>query len=177
MLGPGEINSVRAAMGWLELDLPHDALAELHQLPAAAQEDPDVLEIRWMIHAHLRDWDRGIEVTRKLISTAPDRASTWLSHAYATRRASDGGLLQAFYILAPAASRFSDDATIPYNLACYACQLGRGASETMDWFRRALDIGDPKQLIHMALDDSDLAPVRGSILELAGHRGIRVEIR
>ena len=48
---------------------------------------------------------------------------------------------------------------IPYNLACYACQLGRDAAETMDWFERALLVGDAREMLEMALKDSDLEPV------------------
>jgi predicted Zn-dependent protease len=157
------VHHLRAAMGWLELDLPRDALAELDRLPAAAQENPDVLEVRWLVLAHLNDWDAALPVTRRLIGLAPDRASSWLHHAYALRRASEGGLLAAFQVLAPVAAKFPGEATIAYNLACYTCQLQRGGAETMAWFERALTIGNPAELIEMALNDSDLAPARDLI--------------
>ena len=67
---------------------------------------------------------------RALIAAAPDRAVGWLHHAYALRRATGGGLLAAFNALSPVADKFPDEATIPYNLACYTCQMQRDANET-----------------------------------------------
>lgn len=154
---------LRAAIGWLELDLPREALAELDRLPAGAQENPDVLEVRWLVLAHVKDWDAALPVTERLVELAPDRASSWLHHAYALRRASGGSLIAAFQTLAPMAAKFPNEPTIAYNLACYTCQLQRGGAETMTWFERALTIGNPLELIEMALNDSDLAPVRDLI--------------
>jgi len=162
-----EIHVLSAAVGWLELGLPKDALTELDQLSASAQECPDVLEVRWLILADLSEWDRALEVSSKLVQAASDRASSWLHHAYATRRATDGGLLKAFNILAPVASQFPKVSTIPYNLACYTCQLERGAAETLDWLERALQVGNAKEMLEMALNDADLRPVRELVQKLA----------
>ena len=47
-------------------------------------------------------------------------------------------------------------AIIPYNLACYAAQLGR-LDEAMDWLRRAVTAGgDSKGIKGMAMRDDDL---------------------
>jgi hypothetical protein len=161
-----QLHVMRAALGWLELGLPEEALVELNRLPAERQSHPDVLELRWMMLANQRDWDAAVQVSSQLIQAAPDRASSWLHHAYALRRATDGGLLVAFNVLASAAPKFTDEPTIPYNLACYTCQLNRGGAETLAWFERALAIGKRDDLIEMALEDPDLAPVRALIEQL-----------
>ena len=161
------LQTLRAALGWLELGLPRDALDELAQLPTDAEDNADVLEVRWMIHADMKDWSAAMLASSKLIMIAAERASSWLHHAYAVRRASDGGLLRAFNLMAPVASRFPEEPTIPYNLACYTCQLQRGGTETMAWFERALAIGNPTELIQMALNDPDLAPVRDLIKKIS----------
>lgn len=59
------------------------------------------------------------------------------------------------------ADKFPDQWLIPYNLACYACQLGR-LDEAREWFRRALTMGDGKAIKLEALNDPDLAPLLGN---------------
>jgi Flp pilus assembly protein TadD len=50
-------------------------------------------------------------------------SENWISLAYAQRRYLD--LQTAEKTLLEAQERFPEEATIPFNLACYACQLGR----------------------------------------------------
>ena len=88
----------------------------------------------------------------------PDFAGGWLHLAYATRRATGGSEQAAFEILNPVAEKFPEEPTIPYNLACYVCQMGR-LSEARHWLRRALAIGGAKQMKLMALNDKDLKPL------------------
>lgn len=157
--------NLSAAVGWLELGLPQDALAELDQMPEEARELPDVLEVRWLILADLKQWDIALQISERLIAVAPESAASWLHHAYAVRRASSGGLAAAFEVLAAVSDKFAEP-TIPYNLACYTCQLQRDSAETMRWFERALALGNPAELIEMALKDPDLEPVRDLIKPL-----------
>ena len=157
---------LRAAVGWLELGNATEALVELDQLPAAAQAHADVLEIRWLVLAEQRDWHAANEVGLALINAAPERASSWLHHAYALRRAGDGGLMAAFTALVSVADKFPAEPTLTYNLACYCCQMQRDPAEAMAWLRRALAVGEPKAILAMALRDPDLAPLRETIAGL-----------
>ncbi|MDW8309781.1 MAG: hypothetical protein RMK20_10450, partial [Verrucomicrobiales bacterium] len=92
----------------------------------------------------------------------PDRPNGWLHRAYALRRATGGGLERAWEALRPAADRFPREPIIPYNLACYACQMGR-LDEARQWFVRALRVGDRATLKDMALHDDDLRPLWNEI--------------
>lgn len=139
----------------MELGLPAEAARELDALPAAWQRHPDVLELRWAVLAAQQRWDEALPVAEALIEVAPERASGWLHRAYAMRRAAAGGLDKAWAALRPAVDRFPREVLIPYNLACYACQLNR-LKEARDWLRRALDLGEREQLKRMALRDADL---------------------
>ena len=65
-------------------------------------------------------------------------------------------------LLDPAYPRFPNDFIVPYNLACYACQLGDLVS-AKSWLERALKRGKRKVVKRMALDDSDLAALHGEI--------------
>ncbi len=157
-LDPAILHLVRAADGWLELGNPAEARAELGQIPAESEAHPLVLEAWWDLHAHEKDWAAALEVSLFEEKVAPLSPSGFLHHAYALRRLSTGGLQAAWDILLPAADVFPNEATIPYNLACYACQLGH-LDEARRWFAAALRIGHPPALRTLALADPDLEPL------------------
>ena len=94
-LEPPDLHYLNAAIGWLALGSRADALAELDQISPEQQQDPDVLEVRWEILAKEKQWDAALDVARKLLSHAPERASSWLHHAYALRRAPDSPAARA----------------------------------------------------------------------------------
>ena len=162
-----DLHHLKAAVGWLELGNPAESLAELDAMSVQFQDHVDVLEARWLALAQLQRWEAAAKVARALIAAAPERPVGWLHHAYALRRASTGGLLAAFNALSPVAAKFPKESTIPYNLACYTCQMHRDASETMAWLRQAIAAGERKEIIAMALKDPDLEPLRAEIEKLA----------
>ena len=162
-----DLQFLRAAVGWLELGNAAEALVELDQLSEPLQSHPDVLETRWLALAQNQRWDAAAKVGRALIAAAPDRAVGWLHHAYALRRATGGGLLAAFNALAPVAGKFPKEATIPYNLACYTCQMQRDAAETLDWLQKAITAGKRKEILARAMEDPDLEPLRAEIAKLS----------
>lgn len=164
-LGPPDSHHLNAAVGWLGLGLPEDAKAELKLISPAHQRHPDVLELRWTICAHECHWDAALAVARKLMTQAPERADGWLHHAYALRRVSEGGLEKAWAALRPAADKFPQEPVIPYNLACYACQM-KQLDEARIWLKRALKIGGKEHIKQMALADPDLAPLWDEIRQL-----------
>jgi hypothetical protein len=165
LTGP-DLHHLKAAVGWLELGSAAEALKELEGMSEPLLEHPDVLETRWLALAQLQRWEAAAKIGRALIAAAPDRAIGWLHHAYALRRAPNGGLLAAFNALAPVAERFPNEATIPYNLACYTCQMQRDTSETLDWLEQAIAAGDRKEILAMAMKDPDLEPLRAEIAKL-----------
>ena len=142
-----------------------EAKGELAKVAAAAQNHPDVLEVRWLIHAQEKNWDRGLAVAEKLFELAPERSSGWLHRAYALRRVKGGGLQAAWDALLPAFEKFPKEPTIPYNLACYACQLRR-LDEARQWLERAVKIAGKEKIKFMALNDDDLEPLWQEIKRL-----------
>ena len=143
-------------MGWLELGNPTEAGEEIARISPALLDHPDVLEVRWDVCASGRSWDAAHDVAEALVRTAPDRSSGWVHRAYALRRKTGGSIGLAWEALHPAASKFPKVPIIPYNLGCYAAQLGR-LEEAMDWLRRAMKAGcDAKAIKSMALRDDDL---------------------
>ena len=162
-----DLHNLKAAVGWLELGNATESLAELDWINEAFQSHCDVLETRWLALAQLKRWGEATGVARALTSAAPERAIGWLHHAYALRRAPSGGLLAAFDALAPVANKFPEEATIPYNLACYTCQMQRDPTETMNWLEKAIAAGSRKEILAMAMKDPDLEPLRTEIAQLA----------
>ena len=164
-LEPPDIHYFFAAIGWLELGNVVEAKAELAQVSAARQEHPDVLEVRWSIAAEQNHWQEALEIARALLRRAPKRSSGWLHQAYALRRVSNGGVQKAWEALLPAFDKFPKVPLIPFNLSCYACQMGQ-LDVARDWLQRAVAASDKEQIRAMALKDSDLAPLWDEIRRL-----------
>ena len=164
-LEPPDTHYFLAAIGWLELGNVVEARAELAQLSAARQEHPDVLELRWSLAAEQKRWEEALEVARALLRRAPKRSSGWLHQAYALRRVPDGGVQKAWEALLPAFGKFPKEATIPFNLSCYACQLGQ-LEAARDWLARAVAVSGKEKVMAMALNDSDLKPLWDEIRQL-----------
>jgi Flp pilus assembly protein TadD len=157
-LEPRDTHALTAAVGWLELGNPREALAELLTVSAPNQSHPGVLEVRWAALAELKDWGAAFEVAAKLVEVAPDNVSGWLHRAYALRRSPGGSLPAAWDALLPAAEKFPDQPLVAFNLACYACQLG-DLDGARHWLKRAELAGEAKLVRMQALADEDLKPL------------------
>jgi len=164
-LEPPDSHFLKAATGWLGLGVAKEAKQELGQISAEQQGHPDVLEVWWRIAADEKDWDGALKIAQKLQVGAPERPEGWLHHAYALRRASGGGLGKAWDALNPAAEKFPREPIIPFNLACYACQMGQ-LEEARVWLKRAVEIGGKQTMKKMALNDPDLKPLWDEICQL-----------
>lgn len=145
---------LQAALGWLELGNPGEAAAELDAIPEGSQKHPDVLELRWEIGFRAKRWNDCVGFARALTKSTPDHAIGWIHLAFALHELNR--TQEAFEVLAPVVARFPKEPTIPYNLACYTCRLGR-LVEARDWLAQAFALGDAKQLKRQAQEDPDLA--------------------
>jgi len=164
-LSPPDTHFLSAAAGWYELGNITEAKAELERISPALREHPDVLELRWLVHAQEKNWEQGLAVAEKLVEIAPERSSGWLHRAYALRRVQRGGLQTAWDALLPAFEKFPKEPTIPYNLSCYACRMGR-LDEARGWLQRAVKIAGKEKIKFMALNDDDLEPLWEEIKQL-----------
>ncbi len=155
-----------AAVGWLMLGVPTDALRELEQLSTAGRLRPEALELEWALRAKSECWIEAKVVAETLVRVAPERPFGWIHLAYCLRRVEGGGLQSAWDLLRPAYDRFPEEEIIPYNLACYAAQMGQ-LDEAWEWLLTAINVaGDRAELCALALADSDLEPLKDRIREL-----------
>ena len=162
---PPDSHHLNAALGWMELGAHADAVGELKFIRPKYEQHPDVLEVRWAVHAAARDLNAAVEAARLLVQRAPGRSTGWLHQAYALRRATDGGVEQALRALLPAVDKFPTEPVIPFNLSCYACQMNR-LDEARLWLDRAFKVGKQSELKSMALTDEDLKALWPEIQKL-----------
>src|SRR2546429_1213072 len=113
-LAPPDIHFLSAAVGWFELGNLEEAKAELEKVAPAAQNHPDVLEVRWLVYAQEKNWEEGLAVAEKLFEIAPERSSGWLHRAYALRRVRRGGVQNAGGALPPPLLEISQGPTSSY---------------------------------------------------------------
>jgi tetratricopeptide (TPR) repeat protein len=102
----------------------------------------------------VKKWELLRVVALQLTRFEPKNIQWVVSLAYATRRAVS--IECAKDILQAAKPIFPKEAIIPFNLACYFCQLGN-LDTAKDYLRQAFAI-DP-QWRAVALDDRDLEPL------------------
>ena len=162
-LTPPDSHYLNAAAGWCELGNFAEARAELHRISAANRDHPHVLSEEWRIYATEKHWLPALEVARRLIEVAPEIPAGWINQSYSLHEMK---LTQeARNQLAPVAEKFPAVSIIPYNLACYACQLGNPA-EARQWLDKAIQIGGAEAIKRMALSDLDLQPMWEEIKRL-----------
>lgn len=143
--------------GYLELGSIEEAAAELARLSPAEQELPVALAMRAAVLQEQQQWTELAEVAARLVHLQPAQSGWWIALAYATRRSDS--LSEAEAVLREAERTHPDDATIQFNLGCYACQRGdlRAALERVT---RAIALD--RDFRSMASLDPDLAPLRDS---------------
>ena len=163
-LPPPACHFFEAALGWIELGNPREALAELNQLPAEFTMEPQVLEVKWQILARIEAWDQCLPVAEKYCAVAPALPQSWLHRAVSLYRLNR--TQEAWDLLLPLAKKFPRSWIISYDLACYACQLGNIA-EGRKWLKKAFKLGDPAEIKPLALADPDLKAIWSEIENLS----------
>ena len=162
-LTPPDSHYLNAAAGWCELGNFAESRAELHRISAPNRDHPQVLAEEWRICAAEKQWLPALEVARRLIDVAPDIPIGWINQSFSlhelklTREARNQ--------LVTIAQKFPAVSTIPYNLACYSCQLG-DLPEARQWLAKAIEISDAKDIKAKALSDPDLQPMWDEIKKL-----------
>jgi tetratricopeptide (TPR) repeat protein len=156
-----DTHHLSAAQGWLELGNAGEALRELDRITSECQEHPDVLETRWAIEAKQLNWEECVRLATLLTHRAPGRSSGWIHRSFALHELKRSQ--KAFELLLPALTLFQDIWVIPYNLACYQCQLNNLKS-AMEYYKQALIMGG-EPIRDMALEDADLKSLRAKIAD------------
>lgn len=153
---PPDIHSLNAAQGWLELGNPAEARAEWTRVSETFQSRPEVIETLWRILAAEKRWEDALAAAQRLIVVSPSSHHGWINQSYSLhelRRTQE-----ALDKLLRVANRFQDIGTVPYNLACYHCQLGDLDAARL-WIQKAVKVQGRERVREMALSDHDLKPL------------------
>lgn len=144
------------AQGYLALGMVAEAAAELDRIAAPDAQTSEVIAVRLAVLHEQNNWPAVRDLARELVQRDPSEPAVWISWAYATRRADS--LAAAEEILREAERQHPTEATIQFNLGCYACQRGdlSAARARVD---RAIALDG--KFTELAATDPDLAPLRG----------------
>lgn len=155
-LEPPDSHFLNAATGWLDLGLPDEAEAELHRLSKPARIHPDALSVEWEIYARTHRWTEALTVATLILEVDAARPTGWINRSYALHELKRTA--EARQALLVAHPRFPAVGVIPYNLACYACQMGN-LEEARRWLREAIARDGRDVVLERARRDPDLVPM------------------
>ncbi|MGN6552849.1 MAG: tetratricopeptide repeat protein [Verrucomicrobiota bacterium] len=147
---------LEAAEAWLELGNPVEAANEVQRIAPELRLHPEVLNVRWQILSHTKDWETALVVAGAITRLMPGSPVGWIHLSYTLHEM--GRTQEAWDNLANVADRFPEDGTIGYNRACYACRLGN-LSQARELLSAVLKLGDAKEIKRVALADTDLKPL------------------
>lgn len=145
-----------AAEGWLDLGSGVEAAAEWGRLSETVRSHPAAIEVRWRIEARSGRWQEALASAEQLLRLSDDHPVAWIHRSYALHELSR--TREAYDHLEPAAARFPEETTIPYNLACYACRMGQ-LETARQWLAEASRRKSRRAIQQIALADADLEPL------------------
>lgn len=160
---PPDSHHLNAAQGWLELNNPAEAEAELQRVSTELRSHPEVLGLRWQIFAKEHKWEKCVETAGRLIEVSPRLPHGWIHRSYALHELKQ--TREAVNALLPALPMFPRDWLIQYNLACYYCCLQQ-LDRSRQFLQQAMKFGDAKQIKQMALADADLKELWSEIANM-----------
>ena len=142
-----------------------EAEKELKLLRPDLRDRPDVMDLAWEIHARNKAWPKALRAASQIAKRTPESANGWIKTAFTLHELKR--TQKAWDTLQKIRPRFPEIGLIPYNLACYACQLGKRV-EVLEMLVRAVAIDDKRSIREQALNDPDLAPMKSEIAALLG---------
>ncbi|MCU0794341.1 MAG: hypothetical protein MUF31_00195 [Akkermansiaceae bacterium] len=144
--------TINAAIGWLELDLPEDALRELAFLDPRQRMRRQALEIKLFAEMKAGRWNAGADTGRLLCLREPKEPRFFIHAAFCLHETGDTAAARNWLLTGP--SELIEDPIFHYNIACYHCVLGE-SGRARSHLKRAFAMDD--QLRQLAATDKDLA--------------------
>jgi predicted Zn-dependent protease len=154
-LNPPDSLCLESAKGWYLLGNLKEADAELDRLPAELQNHPDVLEVRFAVYSRSRKWSDCMQIATAMLGAAPERPTSWINSAIVLHALNETHA--AWNTLHQVMDRFPKVPLIPYNMACYACHLGRYV-DSCEMLEKAINVGG-NEMMSLAREDPDLKPL------------------
>lgn len=145
-----------AAQGYLELDMPVEALAELDSMPPEDRDNESALQLRLFITMKGQKWDESLRICGLLRELYPEAVSGYIHGAFCLH---ERGLTdEALNLLLSGPASLTKEATYFYNLACYSAVLG-DLESAIDYVQRSFAMDE--KFRDIAKLDPDLIELRG----------------
>jgi tetratricopeptide (TPR) repeat protein len=114
--------SLLSAQGYIELEMPDEALAELDALAPSDQLRLETLQLRLFIVMHAKRWDQALSVCARLRVVDPEDTTGYIHAAFCLHEM--GRTNEAKELLLGGPSSLLSEPTYHYNLGCYDAVLG-----------------------------------------------------
>ena len=144
-----------AAQGYIELDMPEEAIRELDSLPAEDRQREPALQLRLFVVMRSRQWQRALDVCEAMRSATPEIVTGYIHGAFCLHEM--GRTAEARKLLLAAPSHLRKEPTYHYNLGCYAAVLGE-LEEARHHLTASFELD--KKFRDIALQDPDLRSVK-----------------
>jgi len=156
-----------AAHGYLELDLPRQALEQLRGVSDPGEHVYDLHLLRAEAYRALHQWDAALAEFRTCYECDPKQLDVLLGLAWCYKRIDR--LSQAIAVMHEAYELHSQVSVVLYNLACYYA-LDRQKHQALSWLGRALR--KDREYLRLIPIESDFDPIRNDpdfhkLMELA----------
>jgi tetratricopeptide (TPR) repeat protein len=150
---------IRAAQGFIDLDLHEDAVRELEGLSAEGRGRFDAIETRLLCELHVQNWGEGLRLGQLLCELEPKSHVGYVHSAYCLHEM--GCTKEAVLQLERGPASLKTKALYYYNLGCYHTQLG-DLDKALGLLQRSFELDDG--LRRAARRDPDLQPLLGQLL-------------
>jgi tetratricopeptide (TPR) repeat protein len=145
-----------SAQGYIELEMPDEALREIDALSPKDQLRDEVLQIRLFIVMRAKRWEQALAVCERLRATRPEGATGYIHGAFCLHEM--GRTLEAKQLLQKGPPSLVSEPTYHYNLGCYDAVLGN-LDEATQHLETSFKMD--KKFREIAKFDPDLKAVHG----------------
>ena len=148
----GFVRTLQAALGWLELGLPEDAIQELQSLSPKERMRREALELKLVAEMKAGRWNAGADTGRLLCLRDPKEPRFFIHAAYCLHETGDTLAARNWLMTGP--SDLIHEPLFHYNIACYHAVLGQ-SRQARSHLLRAFSMD--RALREIAIKDKDLA--------------------
>ncbi len=148
--------SLLAAQGYIELEMPDEALRELDSLSQEDQDREDSLQMRLFVFMRTKQWDDALKVCARLRRLYPECTTGYIHGAFCLHETDR--TLEAKQLLLTGPTSLLREPTYHYNLGCYDAVLGN-LEEAIRHLEASFEMD--KKFREIAKYDPDLKPVHG----------------
>lgn len=145
--------------GYIDLKMLDEAWNAIEQLPPDERSSPEAQELRIIVMLDRGRLHDAWELSAALSDLHPENHAGFIQGAWSLH--ARGETERAIEHLNSGPASLREEPIYFYNLACYELALGKKQA-ALTWLNKSFEMDPPSRA--KALDDPDLAELRGSIL-------------